>query len=162
MMIIQICSLLHLIYCVKKFGKVFDSMLSFLNHVTLEITIFVLLLICLSVYANQGNLQNYRKSSEVLKTSSIEIFLNLVLVGCLVASVVIELIRMVINAVKMIKVMIEKLKNGGEKTELKKSQLRSVKIKRTNKIKRNEIDIGEKSDNEGPLAEKNEPLKENI
>ncbi len=91
----------------------------------------------MSVYANQGNLQNYKRRSEVLKTTSTETFLNLLLVGCLVACIAIELIRMLVDGVKMIKMMFDKLKNKNNNKDIKNSEFRSFKPKRNNESQRN-------------------------
>lgn len=86
-----------------KFGKIFDGWISFLNCYIIEVTITLLLTICIVLFWNQpkDTLSDGGKAEE--EVSTLESVANLVLVILVISSILIEILNVILDIYGSIK-----------------------------------------------------------
>ena len=95
MIIIQSLYMIQVVYCLIKHKKVYESGLHFLSMLSIELSIFLLLLICCIFYIWE-NIVDYKSYFETSRSSLEEGFIY-VLVGCICLSMLVELAKVLIE-----------------------------------------------------------------
>ena len=87
----------------RRYGKVFEGWMSFLNYFLIELTITILLIICLGLFLNQAKPSSISSEVVEVEVSKLESAANLVLVILVISSIITEILNMLLEIFQSLK-----------------------------------------------------------